>query len=81
MLAGAASVPVYGWLGDQYGRKQMLMIALCIFAFGSVACALAGTMSGLVIGRIIQGLGSGGLMSLSQALIGEYVPPRSYNFV
>jgi len=76
MLAGAASVPVYGWLGDQYGRKQMLMIALCIFAFGSVACALAGTMSGLVIGRIIQGLGSGGLMSLSQALIGEYVPPR-----
>ncbi len=76
MLAGAASVPVYGWLGDQYGRKKMLMIALCIFAIGSVGCALATSMHGLVFGRIVQGLGSGGLMSLSQALIGEYVPPR-----
>ncbi len=76
MLAGAASVPVYGWLGDQYGRKKMLMIALCIFAVGSVVCALAVSMHGLVFGRIVQGLGSGGLMSLSQALISEYVPPR-----
>ncbi|MBD0784859.1 MFS transporter [Vibrio sp. Y2-5] len=76
MLAGAASVPVYGWLGDQYGRKKMLMIALCIFALGSVLCALAVSMHGLVFGRIVQGLGSGGLMSLSQALISEYVPPR-----
>src|SRR5690606_29263688 len=48
MLAGAASVPVYGWLGDQYGRKKMLMIALCIFAVGSVVCALAVSMHGLV---------------------------------
>ncbi len=76
MLAGAASVPVYGWLGDQYGRKKMLMMALVIFGLGSVMCALAGSMSGLVFGRIIQGLGSGGLMSLSQALISEFVPPR-----
>lgn len=76
MLAGAASVPVYGWLGDQYGRKKMLSIALGIFAFGSVLCAAASTMPMLVAGRIIQGLGSGGLMSLSQALIGELVPPR-----
>lgn len=76
LLAGAASVPVYGWLGDQYGRKKMLMIALTIFAVGSVFCALALSMNGLVFGRIVQGLGSGGLMSLSQALISEYVPPR-----
>ncbi len=76
MLAGAASVPVYGWLGDQYGRKKMLMMALVIFGLGSVMCALAGSMNGLVFGRIIQGLGSGGLMSLSQALISEFVPPR-----
>lgn len=76
MLAGAASVPVYGWLGDQYGRKKMLMMALSIFAIGSVICALASSMSILVFGRIVQGLGSGGLMSLSQALISEFVPPR-----
>ncbi|MGY5650401.1 MDR family MFS transporter [Vibrio cincinnatiensis] len=76
MLAGAASVPIYGWLGDQYGRKKMLTIALILFGVGSVVCALAGNMQWLVAGRIIQGLGSGGLMSLSQALIGELVPPR-----
>ncbi|EKO3494398.1 MDR family MFS transporter [Vibrio fluvialis] len=76
MLAGAASVPVYGWLGDQYGRKKMLAIALSIFALGSIVCALAVNMPLLVAGRIVQGLGSGGLMSLSQALIGELVPPR-----
>ncbi len=76
LLAGAASVPLYGWLGDQYGRKKMLMIALCIFAIGSVVCALAFSMKALVLGRVVQGLGSGGLMSLSQALISEYVPPR-----
>lgn len=76
MLASAASVPIYGWLGDQYGRKPMLMIALVIFAFGSVICAFAASMQWLVAGRIVQGLGSGGLMSLSQALIGELVPPR-----
>ncbi|WP_139182856.1 MFS transporter, partial [Vibrio cholerae] len=76
MLASAASVPVYGWLGDQYGRKPMLMIALSIFALGSVICAFAMNMPWLVAGRIVQGLGSGGLMSLSQALIGELVPPR-----
>ncbi len=77
MLASAASVPVYGWLGDQYGRKPMLMIALSIFALGSVICAFAMNMPWLVAGRIVQGLGSGGLMSLSQALIGELVPPAS----
>ncbi|KDO15402.1 MFS transporter [Vibrio metoecus] len=76
MLASAASVPVYGWLGDQYGRKPILMIALSIFALGSVICAFAINMPWLVAGRIVQGLGSGGLMSLSQALIGELVPPR-----
>ncbi len=76
MLAGAATVPVYGWLGDQYGRKKMLMMALVIFAIGSVLCGLATSMGMLVAGRIVQGLGSGGLMSLSQALISEFVPPR-----
>ncbi len=77
MLASAASVPVYGWLGDQYGRKPMLMIALSIFALGSVICAFAMNMPWLVAGRIVQGLGSGGLMSLSQALIGELACPFS----
>ncbi len=76
MLASAASVPVYGWLGDRHGRKPMLMTALVIFALGSLFCSFSTSMTWLIIGRVIQGLGSGGLMSLSQALIGELVPPR-----
>lgn len=76
MLTGAATIPIYGWLGDQFGRRNMLVLALGIFAFGSVFCALSNSMLQLVIGRILQGVGSGGLMSLSQALIGEVVPPR-----
>jgi len=76
LLATAASVPIYGWLGDRYGRRNMLMLALAIFSIGSVVGALALNMPELIIGRVIQGLGGGGLMSLSQALIAELIPPR-----
>lgn len=76
LLATAASVPIYGWLGDRFNRRNMLIVALIIFLLGSIISALAQSMLILVIGRIIQGLGGGGLMSLSQALIGEFVPPR-----
>ncbi|HEY5715347.1 MAG TPA: MFS transporter [Psychromonas sp.] len=75
LLATAASVPVYGWLGDRFNRRNMLIVALIIFSLGSIISALAQSMSILVLGRVIQGLGGGGLMSLSQALIGEFVPP------
>lgn len=76
LLATAASVPIYGWLGDRFSRRNMLIVALIVFSLGSIISALAQSMTVLVIGRIIQGLGGGGLMSLSQALIGEFVPPR-----
>ena len=76
LLATAASVPVYGWLGDRYGRRNVLIWALLIFCIGSIVGALALNMSHLIIGRVIQGLGGGGLMSLSQALIAELIPPR-----
>jgi EmrB/QacA subfamily drug resistance transporter len=76
LLAMAASVPIYGWLGDRFNRRNMLIVALVIFSLGSVISALAQSMTILVVGRVIQGLGGGGLMSLSQALIGEFVPPR-----
>lgn len=76
LLATAASVPIYGWLGDRYGRRNVLIWALGIFCIGSIVGALAQTMSHMIIGRVIQGLGGGGLMSLSQALIAELIPPR-----
>ncbi len=76
LLAAAATVPIYGWLGDRYGRRNMLMLALLMFSLGSVVAALAVNMPMLVAGRVIQGIGGGGLMSLSQALISELIPPR-----
>ena len=76
LLASATIVPVYGRLGDLRGRRDMLLVALGVFALGSAACGLAQSLAQLVAARVLQGLGGGGLMTLSQALIGELVPPR-----
>jgi len=76
LLAVTIMVPFYGRLGDRIGRRRVLLSALAIFAVGSLAGALASTMGVLIAARIVQGLGGGGLMVTSQALIGELVPPR-----
>jgi EmrB/QacA subfamily drug resistance transporter len=76
LLASATVVPVYGRMGDLRGRREMLLAALAVFAVGSLACGLAQSLPQLVAARMLQGLGGGGLMTLSQALIGELVPPR-----
>ncbi|MCC7486948.1 MAG: MFS transporter [Burkholderiales bacterium] len=75
LIAAATIVPVYGRLGDSRGRRNMLLVALAVFAAGSAACALAQSLPQLVAARILQGLGGGGMMMLSHALIGEMVPP------
>ena len=76
LLASATVVPVYGRMGDLRGRREMLLVALSVFTIGSLACGAAQTLPQLVAARVLQGLGGGGLMVLSQALIGELVPPR-----
>ncbi len=76
LLASATMVPVYGRLGDRYGRRRMLLIAMGVFIAGSLGCAASQSMMQLIASRTVQGLGAGGLMSLSFALIGELVPPR-----
>ena len=76
LLASATIVPVYGRLGDLHGRRDLLLVALGVFTLGSLACALVQTLPQLVAARVLQGLGGGGLMVLSQSLIGELVPPR-----
>lgn len=75
LLSAAVIVPVYGRLGDIRGKRRMLLVALGVFAGGSIACAAAQSMPQLVAARVLQGLGGGGLMMLSHALIGELVPP------
>src|SRR6476646_565784 len=76
LLASATIVPVYGRLGDLRGRRDVLLAALGVFTLGSAACAAAQSLPQLVAARVLQGLGGGGLMVLSQALIGALVPPR-----
>jgi len=76
LISNTVAAPVYGQLGDVFGRKRMMFIALAIFMGASLLCAGAQSMEMLTGARILQGLGGGGLMTLSQALIGETIPPR-----
>src|SRR3954453_16717019 len=76
LLAVTAVTPLYGKLGDLYGRKVVLQGALVLFLAGSALCGLAQGMSELIAFRAIQGLGGGGLMGSAQAAIGDVVPPR-----
>ena len=76
LVATTVAAPVYGQLRDVYGSKRMMFIALAIFIVSSLLCAVAGSVELLTICRILQGLGGGGLMTLSQAMIGETIPPR-----
>jgi EmrB/QacA subfamily drug resistance transporter len=76
LLAQTAVTPVYGKLGDLYGRKIVLQIALVIFLAGSALCGLAQSLTELIIFRAVQGLGGGGLMVGTMAAIGDVVSPR-----
>ncbi len=76
MLTSTVCVPLYGKLGDVYGRKYLFLFAIVVFLIGSALCGLAQGMTELVIFRGIQGIGAGGLFPLSLAVIGSIVPPR-----
>ncbi|WP_175408674.1 MFS transporter [Streptomyces sp. TRM64462] len=76
LLASTAATPLWGKLGDQYGRKNLFQAAIVIFLIGSVLCGVAQDMPQLIIYRAVQGLGGGGLMVLSMAIVGDLVSPR-----
>jgi EmrB/QacA subfamily drug resistance transporter len=76
LVATTIAAPVYGRLGDVFGRRRVMMVALGVFMAASVICALAPSVLVLSLARVLQGLGGGGLMTSSQALVGETVPPR-----
>jgi EmrB/QacA subfamily drug resistance transporter len=76
MLTSTVTVPLYGKLGDVYGRKYLFLFAIVVFLIGSALCGLAQGMTQLVVFRAIQGIGAGGLFPLSLAVIGNIVPPR-----
>ncbi|MFD9012906.1 DHA2 family efflux MFS transporter permease subunit [Streptomyces sp. NPDC059552] len=76
MLAATAATPLWGKLGDQYGRKRLFQYAIVLFLIGSALCGLAQDMPQLIGFRALQGLGGGGLIVLSMAIVGDIVPPR-----
>ncbi|MDT0402750.1 MULTISPECIES: MDR family MFS transporter [Streptomyces] len=76
LLASTAATPLWGKLGDQYGRKRLFQTAIVIFLIGSALCGAAQDMSQLIAFRALQGLGGGGLIVLSMAIVGDLVPPR-----
>ena len=76
LLASTASTPLYGKLGDLYGRKRVFQVAIVIFLAGSALCGLSQSMLELILFRALQGLGGGGLIVGAQAIIGDVVSPR-----
>jgi EmrB/QacA subfamily drug resistance transporter len=76
LLASTAATPLWGKLGDQYGRKKLFQTAIVLFLIGSALCGMAQDMPQLIAFRAVQGLGGGGLLVLSMAIVGDVVPPR-----
>jgi EmrB/QacA subfamily drug resistance transporter len=76
LLASTVSTPIYGKLGDMYGRKPVFLAAILIFLAGSMLAGLSQTMAELIGFRAIQGIGAGGLIVSAQAIIADIVPPR-----
>jgi EmrB/QacA subfamily drug resistance transporter len=76
LLTATISAPVYGKLSDIYGRRRLLTASIAIFLGTTLLCSLVRTMPQLIAARALQGLGAGGLVTLSQSTIGDLVGPR-----
>lgn len=76
LLTATASTPLYGKIGDLYGRKSVFQAAVVIFILGSLLSGIATNMGVLIAGRAVQGLGAGGLIALTLAIVGDIVSPR-----
>jgi EmrB/QacA subfamily drug resistance transporter len=76
LIATTVSTPIYGRLSDFYGRRPVLLVSISLFVLGAMLSALANSMALLILTRIVQGLGGGGLRAISLAVVGDILPPR-----
>ncbi|MGN6780961.1 MAG: MDR family MFS transporter [Marmoricola sp.] len=76
LITSTIATPIYGKLGDLYGRKKLFLFAITVFIIGSAACSFATSMYMLAAFRAFQGIGAGGLFTLALAIIGDIVSPR-----
>ena len=76
ILASTIVAPLYGKIGDLYGRRNTVFVSVSLFLIGSALCGLATSMTGLILARALQGLGGGGLFVLALSVIGDVIPPR-----
>lgn len=76
VLTSTVVAPLYGKLGDLYGRRNMVMVSVSLFLTGSVLCGVAGSMGFLIFARAIQGLGGGGLFVLALSVVGDVIAPK-----
>lgn len=76
LLTSAIATPLFGKISDQFGRKKIFMSAIVLFLVGSALCGISQNMDQLVAFRALQGIGAGGLISLSMTIVGDVVPPR-----
>jgi EmrB/QacA subfamily drug resistance transporter len=75
-ITATVSVPVYGKLSDTHGRRRTFLAAIAVFLAGSVLCAFAASMPMLAAFRAVAGIGAGGILALTSAVLGDVVPPR-----
>ena len=76
LLALAAVIPMTGWAARRYGAKQTYLVSLVLFTLGSAACGLAGSLTALVIFRVLQGIGGGMIMPVAQLIMAQVAGPR-----
>ena len=76
ILTSTIVAPLYGKLGDLYGRRNTIFVSVALFLLGSVLCGVATSMTFLIVARGVQGLGGGGLFVLALSVVGDVVPPR-----
>ncbi|MEG8023972.1 MFS transporter [Sphingomonas aurantiaca] len=76
LVANAIVIPISGWLSDAIGRKRYFLLSIALFTFASLLCGLAPNIGTLVVARVLQGIGGGGLAPVEQSILADTFPPK-----